>query len=80
MICNNNNVRTQQKEQTMNTFYYFEGRIFETKEDAEFAARNYTNKKIDEIETAKSFAEFENAFDESKEQGESDLDAIEWAK
>lgn len=64
----------------MNTFYYFEGRIFETKENAEQVARNYTSKKIDEIETEKTFDEFENAFDELKEQGNSDLDAIEWAK
>lgn len=64
----------------MSTFYYFEGRIFETKENAEFAARNYTTKQIDKIETEKSFDEFENAFDELKEQGNSDLDAIEWAK
>ena len=64
----------------MNKFYYFEGRIFETVEQVENATKNYRNKKYDEIETIKFFSEFENTFDELKEQGESDLDAIEWAK
>ena len=64
----------------MNTFYYFEGRIFETKEQVEENAKNYNCKKFDEIETLKSFDEFENEFDNLKAEGNSDLDSIEWAK
>lgn len=64
----------------MNKFYYFEGRIFETVEQVENATKNYRNKKYDEIETSKYFAEFENEFDKAKEECNSDLDAIEWAR
>lgn len=64
----------------MNTFYYFEGSIYETMEEANFAARNYNIKKIDKIQTNKSFAEFEKAFDEAQAEGNSDFDSIEWAK
>ena len=64
----------------MNKFYYFEGRIYETVKQVENATKNYINKKYDEIETMKSFDEFENEFDKAKEEGNSDLDAIEWAK
>lgn len=67
-------------ENKMNKFYYFEGRIFETKEQAESVTKNYVTKILDEIETEKSFEEFETIFDELKEQGESDADAIEMAK
>lgn len=64
----------------MNKFYYFEGRIFETVEAVENATKNYRNKKYDEIETSKSFEEFEYEFDKAKKEGDSDLDAIEWVK
>ena len=64
----------------MEKFYYFEGRIYETVKQVENATKNYINKKYDEIETMKSFDEFENEFDKAKEEGNSDLDAIEWAK
>lgn len=64
----------------MNTFYYFEGRIFETVEEVENATRNYTNKRYDEINTEKSWDEFGRAFDEEKMNGCSDGDAIEWAR
>lgn len=64
----------------MNKFYYFEGRIFETVEQVENATKNYINKKYDEIETSKSFDEFEEDYDKLKEDGNSDLDAIECAK
>ena len=64
----------------MNTFYYFEGRIFETVKQVENATKNYRNKKYDEIETMKSFDEFEENYDKLKKDGNSDLDAIEWAK
>ena len=64
----------------MNKFYYFEGRIFETVEQVENVTKNYRNKKYYEIETSKSFEEFENEFDKAKEEGNSDLDAIEWAR
>ena len=64
----------------MNKFYYFEGGIFETVEQVENVTKNYRNKKYDEIETSKSFEEFENEFDKAKEEGNSDLDAIEWAR
>lgn len=64
----------------MNTFYYFEGKIYETVEAVENATKNYSNKKYDEIETTKSFEEFEEEFDNVKAEGNSDLDAIEWAK
>lgn len=64
----------------MNTFYYFEGRVFETKEAVEAVAKDYTNKKYDVIETEKSFDEFEDEFDKLKSEGNSDLDAIKWAK
>ena len=43
-------------------------------------AKNYSNKEIDEIDTVKDWSEFEDAFDTAKEDGNSDLDAIEWAK
>ena len=64
----------------MNTFYYFEGRIFETVKQVENATKNYRNKKYDEIETMKSFDEFEENYDKLKKDGNSDWDAIEWAK
>lgn len=64
----------------MNTFYYFEGRIYETLEDVEKAARNYNCKRYDEIKTVKSWDEFDRAFDEEKMNGSSDEDAIEWAR
>lgn len=64
----------------MNTFYYFEGTVYETLEQVEFAAKNYKNKQYDEIKTTKSFNEFDDAFYNAKKDGDSDLDAIEWAK
>ena len=64
----------------MNTFYYFEGRIFETEEKAMNFTKNYNNKKLDKIQTEKSWDDFENEFDKAKEDGNSDLDAIEWAR
>lgn len=64
----------------MNTFYYFEGNIYETIGAAEYAARNYNIKRIDSIKTEKSFDEFETAFEEVKKECSSDVDAIEWAK
>lgn len=63
----------------MNTFYYFESRIFETKKEAEKLAKNFINKKIEEIKTEKSFDDFEDAYYQLKKDGESDFDAIEWA-
>ncbi len=64
----------------MNTFYYFEGRIFETEEKAMNFAKNYNCKKLDKIQTEKGWEEFEAEFDKVKEEGNSDLDAIEWAR
>lgn len=64
----------------MKKFYHFEGRIYKTLKEVKNATKNYTNKRYDVIETLKSFAEFENEFDKAKEEGNSDLDAIEWAK
>ncbi len=67
----------------MNTFYYFEGRIFETLESAQSTKKSmgsYGFTSIDKIETNKTFEEFENEFDKCKKDGDSDLDAIEWAK
>ena len=64
----------------MNTFYHFEGRIFETVEEVENATKNYTNKKYDEIKTEKSFDEFDAEFDKLRGEGNSIDDAIEWAK
>lgn len=64
----------------MNTFYYFEGRVFETQEEVEAVAKNYVNQKYDEILSEKSFDDFEDDFDKLKAEGNSDLDAIEWAK
>ena len=63
-----------------NTFYYFEGRIFETLEEVQKATENYVNKKFDEIETEKDFNEFSANYEENKQAGESDFDAIEWAR
>lgn len=65
----------------MNTFYYFEGRIFETREKAEAEKkRTGYHTSIDEIKTNKSFDEFDDAFDELKAEGNSDLDSIEGAR
>ena len=64
----------------MNTFYYFEGRIFETENEVKKATENYTNKKYDEIKSEKSFDDFDAEFDKLKADGNSDYDAIEWAK
>ena len=64
----------------MNKFYYFEGRIFETLEAVEVATKNYTNKQYEKINTFKNFEDFENEYDNLKLEGNSDLDAIEWAK
>lgn len=64
----------------MNTFYYFENNIYEKLEDVQFAMKNYTCKKYDEIKTLKDFDEFENEYDNLRKEGNSALDAIEWAK
>lgn len=64
----------------MNTFYFFEGNIYETREAVEAAVKNYLNKKYDEINTSKSFDEFEAEYDKAREEGNSCLDAIEWAR
>ena len=64
----------------MNTFYNFEGRNYETLEEVEKAIKNYTNKKFDEIKTEKTFDEFDNEYDKLRAEGNSILDAIEWAK
>lgn len=64
----------------MNTFYYFEGRVYETLEEVQNATKNYICKRFDEIETMNTFEQFENEFHKLKEEGNSDLDAIEWAK
>ena len=64
----------------MNTFFYFEGRIFETEEAVKTATKDYMTKNYMVIETNKSFDIFEDEFDKCKEEGDSDLDAIEWAK
>lgn len=64
----------------MNKYFYFEGNVFETREQAELLAKNYNIKRITEIETDKNFEDFENAFDEAKQDGNSDFVAIEFAK
>ena len=64
----------------MNTFYFFEGRVYETLEQVQSATKDYASKKFDEIETSKSFDEFEDAYDEARAEGNSCLDSIEWAK
>lgn len=65
----------------MNTYFYFEGRIFETLHEVQdFRRKNCPNGRIDEIYTSKDFEEFENEFNKAKEEGNSDLDAIELAK
>jgi hypothetical protein len=64
----------------MNTFYHFEGRIYETLEEVTKATKNYTTKKYDEIETEKSFDEFDTEFDKLRAEGNSIADSIEWAK
>lgn len=68
------------KGQRMNTFYFFENNVYETKEEALNATKNYNNKKIDEIETSKNFATFENDYQIARDEGNSCLDSIEWAK
>lgn len=64
----------------MNTFYFFENDIYETKEQAEFAAKDFRIKHIDEIETNKDFNTFYNDYRVYREEGNSCLDSIEWAK
>ena len=64
----------------MNTFYFFEGNIYKTKEQAEKAAKDYNIKRIDEIKTTKTFDEFETEYEKAREEGNSCLDSIEWAK
>ena len=64
----------------MNTFFYFEGRIFKTEEAVKKATQNYNCKRFDIIETNKSFEEFEDEFIKAREEGNSDLDSIEWAR
>lgn len=68
------------KGQKMNTFYFFENNVYETREEAENATKNYTNKKIDVIETNKDFTSFENDYKSARNDGNSCLDSIEWAK
>lgn len=80
IMCYINNVSVKWKEKQMNTFYYFEGNIYETEQTVIAATKDYTNKKYDEIRTSKSFEEFETAYEEAIEEGNSSLDAIEWAK
>ena len=70
----------KRKRDKMNTFYYFEGRTFETKEQALEATKDYINKNIEEIKTTRSFNDFDAEFDKLKAEGNSDFDAIEWAK
>ena len=64
----------------MNTFYYFEGRIYKTLEEVKNATKNYACKKYDEISTEKSFNDFDDEFDKLRGEGNSIYDAIEWAK
>lgn len=64
----------------MTKVFYFEGRIFETEQAVQAYAKNYNNQNYDVIETNKSYDDFEDAFDNAKSEGCSDLDAIEWAK
>jgi len=63
----------------MNTFYHFEGRIYEKIENVEKATENYRNKNYDEIKTEKSFDEFENAYERLRAEGNSIMDSIDFA-
>lgn len=64
----------------MHTFYYFEGKIYETKAQIERAMKDYNIKRYDVITTNRLFEDFEADFQIMKDEGESDFDAIEWAK
>lgn len=64
----------------MNTFYYFEGTIYETLDRVIKATKNYVNKKYDIIETNKDFNSFEDTFDKLRKEGNSVLDSLELAK
>ncbi len=64
----------------MNTFYYFENNIYETKEEAQNATKNFNNKRIDEIQTEKDFNSFEELYTQAREEGNSCVDSIEWAR
>lgn len=61
-------------------YYFVENDVFETKEQAEFSVRHLKNKHIDEIETEKDFETFYNNYWTCRDQGNSCLDSIEWAK
>ena len=64
----------------MNTFYHFEGRVFETEELAKVATKDYVSKKIDIIETDKDFDKFYECFTNCRFEGNSIADSIDWAK
>ena len=64
----------------MNTFYHFEGRIFETLDEVVNATKNYTSKKFDEIKTDKPFSKFDEEFDKLRSEGCDIVDSIELAK
>lgn len=64
----------------MNTFYHFEGRIFESLEALEIVMKNYTYKKYDIINTDKNFDDFESEFEKYRQEDNSILDSIDFAK
>ena len=64
----------------MNTFYHFEGVIYETLEGVISATKNYTNKSYDVIETDKNFDLFYDEFYTLRASGNSIIDSIELAK
>lgn len=64
----------------MNTFYFFEGNIYETKDQAERAAQHYSIKRIDSVQTIKPFIDFILDYEKARDEGNSCADSIEWAK
>ena len=68
------------EEMEENTYYYFEGRIYETKEEVLKATENYTNKNYDTVTTFNIFEDFENNYNSLKRCGQSDIVAFKEAR
>ena len=68
------------EEMEENIYYYFEGRIYETKEQVLKATENYINKNYDTVATFNTFEDFESNFDFLKSTGLSDIEAFNEAR
>lgn len=63
----------------MYNYYYFEGKVYKTLQEAHKATKNYINKRIDIIKSYVDFETFQNCFETLQLQGECDTCALEFA-